>query len=290
MPMELPDGWRDDLPEDIKTNGALNEVTTIDQMATMIVNGRRLQTNQISIPGEDASPEKRAEFLNDLQTKIPDLVYVGEGVDMSNVYDRMGRPKDHTEYEIGDIPDPLKENFSTLSQKAHAAGLSKAQMKAVADTILEDFNASASESAAATDAEQKKIQAEWGEASEGKQKAAADFAKRLGFNDQFAGAIEDGALGLDNMKAFDKMMSGFDSPGPRIGDEHGAGGPATLTPGEAELKLEEIMGNREHPYWDGANIAHKAAVNKVIELTRMADAGKKPTEVDKFRDALMGNS
>lgn len=288
MPMELPDGWRDELPADIKENGALNEVTTIDQMATMIVNGRRLQTNQISIPGEDASAEKKGEFLKDLQTKVPDLVYVGEGAEMSNVYDRMGRPKDHTEYEIGDIPDPLKENFSTLSEKAHAAGLSKNQMKVVADTILEDFNASAATSAAATDAEQKKLQAEWGDAAPTKQKAAADFAKRLGFNDAFADAIEEGVMGLDNMKAFDKMMTGFESPGPRIGDESGAG-VTTLTPGEAELKLEEIMGNRQHAYWDGASPAHKAAVEKVVELTRMADAGKKPTEVDKFRDALYGN-
>ena len=288
MPMELPDGWRDELPADIKDNGALNEVTTIDQMATMIVNGRRLQTNQISIPGEDAPKEKREEFIKDLQTKVPDLVYVGEGVDMSSVYDRMGRPKEATDYEIGDIPDPLKENFSTLSAKAHEAGLSKNQMKVVADTILEDFNASVAESAAATDAEKLKIKAEWGETAGVKQKTAADFAKRLGFTDAFADAIEEGVIGAANMKAFDKMMGGFESPGPRIGGEQGD--PTTnFTPGEAELKLEEIMGNKDHPYWDGANVAHKAAVDRVIELTRMADAGKPKTESEKFREALYGN-
>jgi hypothetical protein len=289
MPMELPDGWRDELPDEIKTNGALNEVTTIDQMATMIVNGRKLQANQISIPGEDAPVERRQEFLKDLQTKIPELVYVGEGVDMTTVFDRMGRPKDPTEYQIGDIPDPLKENFSTLKAKAHEAGLTDAQMKAISSTILEDFNNSAAAEAAAAEAERQKIKAEWGEAAADKQKAAADFAKRLGFNENFAEAIEEGVLGVDNLKAFEKMMSGFESPGPRIGGEPGGTGSDRLTPGEAELKLEEIMGNRNHPYWDNTNIAHKAAIDKVLDLTRMAEAGKEKTEVEKFREALAGN-
>ena len=157
MATELPDGWRDELPEEIKTSGVLDDIKSIDQMATMVVNGRKLQSRSVSIPGEDASAEKKDEFLKDLQSKVTDLVYVGEGADMSNVYDRMGRPKDHTEYDLPAMPDPLKESFSTLTSKSHEAGLSKVQMKVVADALLTDFTETAGKNQVSLDAEIEKI-------------------------------------------------------------------------------------------------------------------------------------
>ena len=102
--------------------------------------------------------------------------------------------------------------------------------------------------------------------------------------------IKEGMTGLANMKAFDKVMEGFGSPGPRIGDEQGGDVFTHLTPAQAEMKLDEIMNNKEHAYWQGASPAHAAAVQKVVELTRAADAGNKPTESEKFRAALYGGS
>lgn len=288
MAIDLPDGWKDGLPDDIKNNGALNEVTTIDQMATMIVNGRKLQSNQISIPGEDVSDAQREVFLKDLQSKIPDLVYVGEGADMGTIHDRMGRPAESSDYKLGDIPDPLKDNFATLSAKAHELGMSDKQMRGITDAIVTDFNANMDVAAAAQDDAAKLFDKEYGEGAGVKKEAAANFAKQLGFDEGLIGAIKSGTIGLNNMKAFDKLMEGFESPGPRIGDEHGQEF-THLTPGQAELQISEMMNNKEHPYWDGASPAHDAAVAKMIDLTRAADAGKVQTESEKFRDALAGN-
>lgn len=288
MALELPDGWRDQLPDDIKTNGVLDDVTSIDQMAKMVVNGRQLQTHQISIPSEDASPEKREEFLKDLQSKIPDLVYVGEDADLSNVYDRMGRPKEPTEYELPEIPDPLKDNFAGLAAKAHEVGVSNKQLKALSETILGDYETNVNTSVANLEATKQEVSKLYGEATPEKLEQAANFAKQLGFTDDFSEAIKEGVVGVENLKAFDKIMEGFESPGPRIGDEQGATGFSHLTPDQAEIQLSEIMGNKEHPYWDGASPAHDSAVKKVVELTRQADAGKQQTETEKFRDALAG--
>ena len=288
MALELPDGWRDQLPDEIKTNGALDNIKDIDQMATMIVNGRKLQSNQISIPGEDVTDEKRVEFLTDLQSKIPDLVYVGEGADMSNLYDRMGRPKEATEYALGELPEALKGNFATLTAKAHEAGVTAEQMKAITDTIVGDYTTNLNQQTTALDESLGAIKKEYGDATDSKLKAAEGFAKQLGFDEGFAEAVGKGTIGLNNMKAFDKMMDGFDSPGPRIGDDPGTGDPSRLTPAQAEMKLSEIMGNKEHAYWNGADPAHDAAIEKVITLTRAADAGKVQSEAEKFRDALAG--
>jgi len=288
MALELPEGWRDQLPDDIKTNGVLDDVKTIDQMATMIVNGRQLQTHQISIPSEDASSEKREQFLKDLQAKIPDLVYVGEGADMGNIYDRMGRPKEAAGYELGEIPDPLRQNFSTLAEKAHAAGINEKQMKAITDTIVGDYNSNVALHDTQMGDNMAAIKKEFGEATDSTLEASANFAKRLGFADDFAEGIKSGTAGLENLKAFNKMVDGYESPGPKIGDEIGSAGSNQLTPAAAEMQLSEIMNNKEHPYWDGSSPAHDASIGKVVELTRMADAGKVSSEADKFRDALSG--
>ena len=287
MALELPDGWKDQLPDEIKDSGVLDDIKTIDQMATMVVNGRKLQSNQISIPGEDVSPEKRDEFMLDLQSKIPDLVYVGENADLNKLYDRMGRPKEATEYKLGDIPDPLKDNFAELSVKAHELGVSDKQLVGLKDTILSEYEASLNKQAVTMEESEQALKKEYGEAFEDRKSSTANFAKQVGFDEQFVEAVKEGIIGLDNMKAFDKLMTGFESPGPRIGDEL-AQEFSHMTPGQAELKLDEILNNKEHPYWDGASPAHDAAIAKVVELTRAADMGKEETEADKFRDALSG--
>ena len=290
MPLDLPEGWRDQLPEDIKANGVLDDVKTIDQMATMIVNGRRLQTTQISIPSVDASPEKRTEFLADLQTMVPDLVYVGEGADLSVLHDRMGRPKTAEEYKLGDIPDPLKGNFTKLAGKAHELGVTEAQLKGITESIVGDYTESLNLAATATEAGKAEVKALFGEAAPEKMTAAADFAKQLGFDEGLVSAIRDGTVGVNNMKAFDDVMQGFGNVGPRIGDDPGGDPALHLTPDQAELQLAEIFDNKDHPFHQGASPAHDAAVKKVVELTRAADAGKVLSENDKFRDALHGNS
>jgi len=285
MPLELPDGWRDQLPEDIKTNGVFDDVKTIDQMATMIVNGRTAQAHSIRIPGSDANAETRTEFLTDLQGKVPDLVYVGEGADLSNVYDRMGRPKESTQYELGDIPDPLTGNFENLTKKAHELGLSKTQLKGMTETILGDFNDSMNEQAGKMEKTKLELKTEYGDAMSDKLGVASDFAKQLGFDANFSAAIKDGMMGLENMKAFDKIMDGFESTGPRIGGELGDGGRTNITPYEAEQQLTEMQNNKTHPFNNPSDPMHAQAKQKFVELVTAAESGKVQTETEKFRAA-----
>lgn len=287
--IELPDGWRDQLPEDIRSNGVLDDVKSIDQMATMIVNGRKLQTNQISIPSADAAPEKRDEFLKDLQTKIPDLVYVGEGADMDTIHGRLGRPNEASEYKLPEIPDPLKDNFAGLTAKAFELGMTDNQMKGISEAILSDYTTNMDKATNAMHEQQSSLKQAYGDAYEQNVKGAADFAKKVGFDEQLVGAISEGGIGVENMKAFEVLMDGFKSHGPRIGDNEGSEF-GHMTPEQAELQLTDIMSNKEHAYWNGADPAHDAAIKKVLDLTRSADAGKVQSDADKFRDALAGRS
>jgi hypothetical protein len=137
--------------------------------------------------------------------------------------------------------------------------------------------------------QQSSLKQAYGDAYEQNVKGAADFAKKVGFDDQLVSAISEGGIGLDNMKAFEVLMDGFKSPGPRIGDNEGSEF-GHMTPEQAELQLTDIMSNKQHAYWNGADPAHDAAIKKVLDLTRAADAGKVQSDADKFRDALSGRS
>ena len=290
MPIELPDGWRENLPEEIRENGALDNIDTIDKMAEMIVNGRKLQSNQISIPSEDASPEKRDAFLKDLQDKVPDLVYVGEGAEMDTIYNRMGRPETSTEYKLGEVPDDMKDGMAKITEAAHKAGLSNNQMKSLGEVMIDGYNESRNLQTAAIEKNKSAVKQEYGEATETKLRQMTDFAKQVGFDEGLIGAIEDGAIGVDNLKALEKITEGYKSSGPRIGDDQNFQDFAHVTPDQAEQQLSEIMNNKEHDYWNGSAPGHQAAVKKVVELTRAAEAGKPKTETEKFRDALLGIS
>jgi hypothetical protein len=52
-----------------------------------------------------------------------------------------------------------------------------------------------------------------------------------------------------------------------------SGGSAKLTPGEAKMRISEIMNNREHPYWVTSDPGHKAAIERMLELHKLANPG-----------------
>lgn len=288
MPLELPEGWRDQLPETIRTNGTLDGIDTIDQLAEMVVAGRARESNSIHVPSADAGDEARKTFINDLQAKVPDLVYVGEGADMSNIYDRMGRPKDSTGYELKDIPDPLQENFAELTAKAHELGITKPQMQGITEQIVGKFKDNAALSAENLGKAVDEVKAKYGEAYDETTTKLGNFAKQIGFDDSLVEAVKSGHVGLDNIQAMEKLMKGFDSPGPRIGDDPGGDDFVHVTPEQAELQIAEMQGNKDHPYWNPGAPGHEAAKSKMLDLVRAADAGKPKSDAEKFREAMAG--
>ncbi|RLC98189.1 MAG: hypothetical protein DRI46_11800 [Chloroflexi bacterium] len=186
----------------------------------------------------------------------------------------MGRPKEAAEYALGDIPEPLQPQFVNLGKKAYEVGLTDAQLKGLTETILADFNTNLDVQTGKMDESKTAIKGEYGDATPDKLKNASDFAKLLGFDEAFAGAIGEGVVGLDNMKAFDKLMDGFESPGPRIG--HEVGGEITnLTPAQAEEQLTLMQNNKDHAFNNPADPQHANAKAKFVELVRSAEAGKK---------------
>ncbi len=286
----LPENWRDLLPDDLKANGVLSGVTSISQMAKMTVDARQYGSNSIRIPSEDATEEDRGKFITDIVAKVPTLM-VKPDIDnqdaIKDVMKSLGMPDDVTGYELNDVPEGIKANMDHLSEKALEAGLTKNQFSKITAGILDDYKANSEQAYGAQEEEANKLKSDWGAAYDQKVETISHFAKQTGFSDEFVGAIKNGAVDSVNMKAFDTVIKGYEGESLEIGRQ--ATNPdIKMTPQEADARLNELMGNKDHAYWHPENPGHQAAKDKVLELGALAETNQK-SDVDKFRDSLMGN-
>jgi len=285
----LPDNWREHLPEEIRESGVLENIKNIEQIAKMAVDGRQLASDSLRIPSEDASDEDQAAFRTDLMTKIPSLMYkpdIDNQDSINEVMRTLGMPETVEGYELKDVPEQLQENFNTLAKNAHSVGITKKQLDALTDGIVTDYKAGADEAKGQLEAQAGELKTEWGAAYDNKVKTISHFAEQTGFSDDLIGAIENGQLSPANMKAFDTVVQGFQGEGIEIGKQP-TNHDQVMTPEEADSRLNELMGNKDHAYWHTEDPEHEAAVKKVVDLGKLVEAGK-PDESSQFRQSLLG--
>jgi len=110
----LPDDWKQALPEDMRSNGVLDTVKHIETLAKMAIDGRTLATNALRIPSSDASDEDQKAFRDDLMTKLPELMYkpdLDSPESLTQTMKVLGMPDNAEGYELPDMPDPIKDNM-----------------------------------------------------------------------------------------------------------------------------------------------------------------------------------
>lgn len=79
------------------------------------------------------TPGDLAKAYKALESKLGGSVSIPVESDpegWQKLYDRLGRPKEPSEYEVGDTSDPVSEKFKAVF---HAAGLNKAQAKQIGE-------------------------------------------------------------------------------------------------------------------------------------------------------------
>ena len=68
-PAPAPD-WRSAIPEDVRGSPSLQNIESIEDLATQFVNAQGLIGNSIRIPSDNASDEDRAAFRQKLLEKV----------------------------------------------------------------------------------------------------------------------------------------------------------------------------------------------------------------------------
>jgi hypothetical protein len=238
--------WRDTLPEDIRSNGALAQFKDVPSLAKSYVHAQSLIGKKgVVLPSEKASDEEWTGF-----------------------YQSLGQPP-IDKFEIATPKDtPLNENFlKDFKTNAHKAGLLPKQAQGLLDWYLNAEKSMTAETQKVAQGEQIKnldaLKQEWGPGYSKQIFLAQTAAKELG-GASFVEYLNQTGLGNDAQVI--KIMA---KAGALLGEDKlrgdGSGGQFGKTPAETRREINDIMGNPKHPYFDATHPGHKQAVADMSE-------------------------
>lgn len=275
---ETATDWRASLPDDLKASESLKSVKDIASLAKQFVDQQSYLGNAIRVPSEHASEADKKAFYDKLVKHAPDLIPRPNRDDpesMNAVLAALGRPDDKSLYEAPEVAPELKnfvpdERIEAFRDIAHRYGLTKDQFKGVmADVLAADAQIIQGQQTALNES-RAALHKEWGAVFEERTAQALKLAESTGAPAAFVDAIKTGAVNGEALKWLHSLSSRMGDKLNIVNDENNSG---KMTPGEAQSRISEIMGNRKHPYWDSHHPDHKRALDTVVELGRLADAG-----------------
>jgi hypothetical protein len=200
--------------------------------------------------------------------RLPDFDKA-EKAEMDGFYTKLGRPADHSQYELPVPEGAPKDMVDWAKPVFHEAGLTKSQAKLVTEKWNEHvagLTAKQKESYAQNVAkENDALKQEWGQAYEQELGKAKNAAKALGIKPEQIDALE-GSLGFANLM---KMMSNI---GSRIGEDKFVSGDSNsgsgmLTPVGAQTRIKQLQGDKD---WTakylGGNIQARAEMERLMQM------------------------
>lgn len=269
-----PSAWRSGLPEDLKTNPAMQDFKDVASLAKAFVETKAYVGAAIRPPGPDAKPEDRLEFIAKLRERAPELLLIPEGDDEASklardvAWERLGRPKEAKGYALPADLELPEEHLEALRKEAAEEGLTKEQFTRRARRFGEALVTAAHARKEATAG----LKRELGAAFEERTAEVAALAAKLGFPAAIVSDLKTGSVEPAVFKAFAMVAKGF--RGERNVADQGVGGGGRLTPAEALAQRAEIMARSE--YFNpkpGQMPVHQALVRKVQELNEQIEAG-----------------
>jgi hypothetical protein len=245
--------WKAALPEEQRGAAYLQDVKDLPTLVKNYGEALAYRGQSIRIPGPDAAPEARKEFVEKLTKQVPDLVMIADGDDdaakaaREAVWQRLGKPKDAKEYSLAGVELVPGVQFTPEEQEALRAtatrrGYTKAQFKAFVTDVATD---KASAAKAVQDAKTA-LKGELGAAFDERTATVAATVEKLGFPAHLVQAVRSGAVDVATFKALAAVAKGFGEQREIAGQGGGAGG--KLTPAEAKAQRAELRGRKE--FWD----------------------------------------
>jgi hypothetical protein len=260
--------WVESLPEPFREAPFIKASKSAEEALQNIQNAASYMGNSIKFPGEDASPEAKQEFYQKVLGKAPDLMYKPTEDKMDDFYKSLGRPENATDYKF-DIPEgrEVPSDFESFSKIAHENGLTDKQFKGILGKVLEEQWAEADSNAAAQAEEIVKLKGEWGTAYDQNMSRVKNFLRLTDAPEGIVDLFAENAMSPTEIRWIHSLAEQMKSA-PELAELQTAQ-ILTITPAEAREKIEEIMGNREHAYWNPNDPRHEDAKRKVVELHRL---------------------
>ena len=209
---------------------------------------QKLVGGSVRIPGPEATPEERMKFHRSL-----------------------GVPEKSDAYDLGpqfaNVPAdaPLARGFKDM---AHKAGLTPDQVRAVTNFYGETIGNAEGSRVQANMAGEKALRSEWGATYDFRAALAARAAQQAG-GDAVVKLLDEYGLGShpEIVKMFERLGREMQEDGAIQSDAQGIIGPK-----QALEKINAINADTKHPYWVADHQGHKAAVQEMANLRRIAHA------------------
>lgn len=257
-PPPPPTSWRDDLPDDLKTNKSIEKFKDKAALAKGYVDLEKSSSrgDRILIPTKDSTDAERATF-----------------------WEKIGRPVEAKGYELPaeGIPADVTlndEQIAGFQKFAHEIGLSKEQYAACVrfdaqrqGTAMEGINTSAEEFKEQAEVELKK---EYGDAYPERLEMANDALMHFGGQEAIDVLVD---TGMANHPALVKMMV---KVGMAVGQDEIMGGGHRVTydktPDEALAEMGRLKTDKEFmdAYVSKQHPGHEEAVTRMLKLQEAA--------------------
>ncbi len=239
--------WRDALPEELRGEDSLAGYKTIGAMAKSLVSAQKMiGADKVVLPGKYATPEERREFFT-----------------------RLGCPESAEGYQFAkpeDLPEGMNWNDDAVKgfgAKAHELGLTPEQAAGVLQFHTEmmkgEFQSFGEQRQAAQTEALAALKTEWGGAFNRQLELAKRTAQTFGVFDTLE------SLGLGDNAEVLKMLA---KVGGAISEDKLKGGDP-LVPADAQSRIDAIMNDMQHPYWDANHPGHDWAVRELDGLYKM---------------------
>lgn len=242
----IPENWKEALPEDLKTDPSLSSIMDIQSLAKSYIHGQKMiGRDKIVIPDKFATDE-----------------------DWRKVYQKLGVPESADKYEFK-VPEGMDEDFvKGFKDLAVKNGILPKQ----ADKLFEFYNSHVDKVISNNEAENKRIfeesvnglKKEWGLGYERKLQAASGLFNQIA-DEESKKVFNESGLGNNPVviKMFAKLAE-------QMGEDKFVNanniGSVGLTPSEAQQKINDIYGNKDHPYYNKSHPSHKDALNEMTKL------------------------
>lgn len=276
----------------IRDNLNKNGVKDVASLAKQFVDQQAYLGNAIRIPSEHASEEDKKKFYEKVMKHAPNLIPRPDSSDqtaMEAFYASLGRPESPEKYEDPEIAD-APEGFAMAPERAkffkdiaHRNGLTNTQYKKMLGDVLEADKQAYIAQMTSVKESHDALQREWGVAYQERVDATVTMLEQTGAPEDVMNAVKAGMVGGNTIKWLHGLYSRIGAPeGINNANQPGNTGNGRLTPSEAQSQINEILNNRQHPYWINSHPQHADAVKRVLELGKMADPSAS-TSIDDLR-------
>lgn len=250
--VNFPDNWKLGLPAELQEDSSLKIIHDIPGLAKSYINAQKLiGVDKIPVPGKHATEE-----------------------DWKNVYHKLGLPKDQKDYKIDVAADSgLAADFiTTLSEAAYSSGVLPQAASKLAGILAEKNKTAIADMQKAANAQYEEsvnsLKKEWGAGFD------VELAKANAALKQFASPEEITQLTNAGITQNTTLIKLFNKLSKTLGEDvissAAAGTSGAMTPASAQAEINSIMGDTNHPYYNGSHPNHSAAVAEVQKLFSMA--------------------